>query len=214
MIAHLAGTVLRVGAQSLILQTDSGVGYEVQLPPYMHGRLPEAGGAVTLFTTHVLESPNQGATFIPRLVGFASPADRDVYEHLTQVRGLGHRKAMRCLARPPMEVAAMIARGDEAGLKALPEIGSKLAKTLIEQLGSTFRKHLAIESQDASGPASAPAGAGTAGGLTPLAQDAVRALVALGESPAEARRKVDSALQRPGEAPSDAAELVAMALAQ
>lgn len=205
MIAHIAGTIADIHKGRATIATASGVSYEVMLPPYLDGRLGSVGREAELFTVHVLESPNQGASFIPRLFGFASASDREVYEAMTQIRGLGHRKALRALAEPPTEVGAMIARGDEVALKRLPEIGAKLAKTLVEELGPTFRDRLAIEEMESAVEVKTkPA--------DPQAEDAVRALIALGEQPAEASRKVTLARQKRGASDVEASELVALAL--
>lgn len=205
MIAHVAGTIADIHTGRATVATASGVSYEVMLPPYMDGGLGRPGSAVELFTLHVLESPNQGATFIPRLFGFATAADREVYEALTQIRGLGYRKALRALAEPPSHVATMIARGDEVGLKRLPEIGTKLAKTLVEELGPTFRDKLAIDEMESAVRVEAkPA--------DPQVDDAIRALIALGEQPAEAARKVTLARQKKAGGDIEASDLVSLAL--
>jgi Holliday junction DNA helicase RuvA len=205
MIAHIAGTIAANEKGRATIATASGVSYEVMLPPYLDGALGAVGREVQLFTVHVLESPNQGASFIPRLFGFATAADREVYEAMTQIRGLGYRKALRALAEPPAEVGAMIARGDEVGLKRLPEIGAKLAKTLVEELGPTFRDKLAIEEMDSAVRVEAKPS-------DPQADDAIRALIALGEQPAEASRKVSIARQRNAGGEVEASALVAAAL--
>lgn len=205
MIAHLHGTIADIQKGKATIATASGVSYDVLLPPYLDGQIGRVGAAVELSTVHVLESPNQGATFLPRLFGFATAADREVYEAMTQIRGLGHRKALRALAEPPSEVGAMIARGDEVGLKRLPEIGAKLAKTLVEELGQTFRDKLAIEQMESAVEVKATPS-------DPQAEDAVRALIALGEQPAEASRKVTLARQKRDDKDVEASELVSLAL--
>jgi len=205
MIAHIAGTIIDAPKGRAAIKTVGGVSYDILLPPYMDGTLGKPGSAAEVFTVHVLESPNQGATFIPRLFGFATAADREVYEAMTQIRGLGHRKALRALAEPPHEIAAMIARGDEVGLKRLPEIGAKLAKTLVEELGQHFRDKLAIEEiESAVHVETKPS--------DPQAEDAIRALIALGEQPTEASRKVTLARQKRSEKDVEASELVSLAL--
>ncbi|MEQ8316064.1 MAG: Holliday junction branch migration protein RuvA [Phycisphaerales bacterium] len=205
MIAHLHGTIADIQKGKATIATASGVSYDVLLPPYLDGQIGRVGATVQLSTVHVLESPNQGATFLPRLFGFATAADREVYEAMTQIRGLGHRKALRALAEPPTQVAAMIARGDEVGLKRLPEIGAKLAKTLVEELGQAFRDKLAIEEMESSVEVKAAPS-------DPQAEDAVRALIALGEQPAEASRKVTLARQKRNAKDVEASELVSLAL--
>lgn len=205
MIAHIAGTITDNHKGRATIATASGLSYEVLLPPYLDGHLGAIGREANLCTVHVLESPNQGASFIPRLFGFATAADKEVYEAITQVRGLGYRKALRAMAEPPTEVAAMIARGDEIGLKRLPEIGAKLARTLVEELGPTFRDRLAIDEVDSAVRMEAKPS-------DPQADDAIRALIALGEQPAEASRKVSIARQKGSGGEVQASELVSLAL--
>jgi len=209
MIAFVRGRLATIGDDGRATIEAGAVAYEVLLAPYLTAALSadrSLGEELVVHTTHVLESPNQGASFVPRLYGFASAEDREVYELLTSVRGLGHRRALRTLVERPAAVAAAIAHADEAALRRLPEIGAKLARTIIEELGEGMRTRLAVR----PGPA-----ADASVELRPLpaqAEDAIAALVSLGESPADARRKVQLAAEKAGEA-ADSGELVAVALA-
>ncbi|MEO1007328.1 MAG: Holliday junction branch migration protein RuvA [Planctomycetota bacterium] len=206
MIACITGRLAAVDDQRALIQTDSGVAFAVLLPPYLEAtlRAADAGSPATLHTVCLMESPNQGVTLLPRLMGFATEADRDVFELLTTVKGLGHRRALRAIAEPPQEIAAAIARGDEVSLRRLPEIGAKLAKAIVEALGPTLRDRLAIEEVErASTPEPKHA--------SPAVADAIRALVSLGEQAANAERKVEQASRSMGP-DAEAGDLVATAL--
>lgn len=185
---ELAGTVVPAG--------QPGVAYEVLLPAYLAGRLgTRVGQAVTLATLEYLDSPNQGATFVPRLVGFADVREREFFELLTTVKGIGNRKALRLLAAEPGAIASAIASKDSKSLQKLPEVGKRLAETMIAELSGkvegflTRGEALALDAA-ASGRVELK--------LPPAAEEAVEALVALGEMRSEAERLVARALERGG----------------
>ena len=107
------------------------------------------------------------------------------------------------------EVAAAIARRDEKALTALPEIGKKMAETIVVELKDKVARFTAtasggIETAVAGGVAPATALAGAAG-------DAVIVLVQLGEPRPLAERLIERALQVEG-AKAAAEVLVAAAL--
>jgi Holliday junction DNA helicase RuvA len=166
-----------------------GLAYEVLLPAYLAERLKDEGGTtITLRTIEYLESPNQGASFVPRLIGFTSDRERAFFELFTTVKGLGTRRALRALALEPGEIAAAIIARDTRRLTQLPEIGKRLAETIIAELSGKVDAFadLAPEAADGRAPAK----------VTPAAEDAVTALVALGETRTEAERIVTRAMQK------------------
>ncbi|MBC7772968.1 MAG: hypothetical protein H7210_10770 [Pyrinomonadaceae bacterium] len=118
-----------------------GIAYEVLIPAYFAHRLrseatPAASGSnpdetsgkqpsstgsgdtllmmhapITLYTMEYLEGQGQGTSFIPRLIGFASPAEREFFDLLTTVKGLGNKRTLRALAvEPGAVVQAIIGR--------------------------------------------------------------------------------------------------------
>jgi Holliday junction DNA helicase RuvA len=195
MLSRLTGTLESLRDNAALVALPGGLAYEVLLPAYLAKRLEgqlvsTPSLPITLHTLQYLDSPNQGASFIPRLVGFASVRDRSFFETFTTVKGIGNRKALRAMAVEPAAIARLIVAKDAAGLQKLPEIGKRLGETIIAELSGKvdgFLSDAEIESL-ASAAAAVRAAPST---LSAGAQEAVAALIALGESPAEAQRKVE-----------------------
>jgi holliday junction DNA helicase RuvA len=161
-----------------------GIAYELMIPAFLEpGLRLKIGQRITLVTFHYFDSPNQGATFIPRLIGFLSPRDRDFFELFTTVKGIGNRKALRAMALEPAKIAAAIAAKDAKGLTQLPEIGKRLAETIIAELSGKVEAYL-------SAGELTTLNAGAAGKPTlstdPVMEETIDALVALGENRNEA----------------------------
>lgn len=177
---------------------------EVLLPAYLAQQLrTRVGERVTLFTVTYLEGQGQGTSFVPRLVGFASPQEREFFDLFTTVRGIGTRKALRALALPVRDIADCIAREDSRALTALPEIGKRTAESIIVELKGKVDSFVspgaavpAVPGRRVARPAPPPSALSAE--LTGPQGEAVEALVRLGETRPEAERKVLQALQRAG----------------
>lgn len=187
---------------------------EVLIGPFLAEELSgRLGRETTLHVIEILESINQGASFTPRLLGFATREDRAFFELLTKVKGLGPRRAQRALAAPTGEIARMIGAGDAKGLTRLPEIGKKLAETIIAEIGD---KAGAFAGAEAGGMNARANGAAlvveSRGPWSPAAEQAVAALVRLGEARAEAERMVDRVV-RSADKPATPDAILAAALA-
>jgi holliday junction DNA helicase RuvA len=198
MICRVTGVVSAADGQGVVLDQPSlGQARRVLTPAYLAERLSgQVGRTVTLHTMEYLEAHGQGTSFIPRLVGFGAPEDRRFFELFTSVKGLGNRRALRAMALPPGEIAAMVAAKDARGLQKLPEIGKRLAETVIAELSGKLDAFVdpgvVVETKGAGlagGPASglaAPSGA---------VEEAMAVLVELGQTPAEAERAIERALR-------------------
>lgn len=201
MITSITGRLESVAEGAAVLRPGSGpFAYEVLLPAYLAERLaPRVGVDVTLTTLAYLEGQGQGTSFIPRLVGFENGSDRDFFELFTTVKGIGNRKALRAMALHPTEIARLITARDAKGLTKLPEIGKRMAETVIAELTGKVERYLgAGEGMVVTGDerrSSPTAGAGDRG---PAAEEAVEVLVQLGESRSDAGAMVDRCLSRQG----------------
>lgn len=197
MIARVQGTLdgLQDGVALVAL---GGVAYEVLVPAADQMRLASAiGSEVEFVTLHYLESQGQGSSFWPRLIGFRTVRDREFFELITTVKGIGNRKALRALQLPFAQVAQAIVDRNIALLTSLPEIGRKTAETIVVDLKDKMGPFLDPDAPAAQGRAPAAAGQ--------LALDAVAILVQLGESRVSARDLVDRALHaEPALASADA----------
>lgn len=187
MLARLTGRIEFVDNVSALISLETGLAYETLLPTHLAESLQSrVGETVTLHTLEHFEAVAQGSSFRPRLIGFESRAERAFFERLTRVKGLGAKRALRALARPAGEIAGAITQRDVRFLQGLPEIGKRLAETIIAELHGKVDEFSADSSFSAS-PAVT---------VTSSAQQAVGALERLGQSRSEAERLVHRALER------------------
>lgn len=180
-----------------------GIAYEALLPASTAASLVDrVGETITLHTVEVYEQGAQGGNITPRLLGFLSEDERRFFELLTKVKGLGPKRVLRLLAAPTAQIALAIEREDIKFLKTLPEVGPKLAETISRELKGKATPFVdartrEVEVKGAPGaPARTPPGVETLRGLSAEAQQALAALVRLGQNPAEAERMVRAATAR------------------
>lgn len=213
MLARLTGILERIDEATALLvlpgpQPGFDSAYEVMIPAFLAESLqPRLGSAVTLHTIQSIESPDQGASFVPRIIGFSAPTERRFFELLTTVKGVGTKKALRALAAPVGEVARAITLRDASALARLPGIGKRLAETIIAELHGKVEVFAGESLMEGK-----PSAAGIPAAASDAFHRAVAALVRLGETQAEADRLIRRALDSDA-ALATADELVAAALA-
>lgn len=222
MIARLEGTLVevvdgvaevRAGGSGLGADGTQGLVYEVLVPACDLGELTvRIGSRVEFHTLHYLESHGQGSHFLPRLIGFRSRAQREFFELLTTVKGVGNRKALRAMQVPHTRMAEAIAAGDAKFLSSLPEIGKRTAEAAIVELKGKLDDFVDPAATRSGGAPSAPRPAAALPSSGP-AGDAEEILVALGEPRAQARDKVARVLAGTVDGQSlEADEIVTLAL--
>ncbi len=172
----------------------SGLVYEVLVPACDAGDLMmRQGKEIAFVTLHYFESQGQGSHFVPRLIGFSSREQRDFFELLTTVKGIGNRKALRAMQVSHGRMAEAIAAGDAKFLSTLPEIGKRTAESTIVELKGKLDPFLKDPSATRRALERSAVVAVTAVATGPAA-DAEDVLVALGEQRAQARAKVERVL--------------------
>jgi holliday junction DNA helicase RuvA len=160
MIAHLRGTLLAKHPNQAIVETH-GVGYDVVISVPTFTEMPAAGAEVALHIhTHVREDALS-------LYGFLRLAEKQLFEKLLTVSGIGPKLAITILSGMPAdEMVGAIRGGDLARLTRIPGIGKKTAERMVLEL----RDKLA-----------APAGASEmSAAASPVEEDVISALVNLG----------------------------------
>jgi len=183
MIARITGRLEEMGDGAVLIDAGAGLWYEVLVPACDVERLARrVGQDVVLHTIHYLEGDPARGTQQPRLVGFANETDRAFFRLFTTVKGIGARKALRALVRPPSEVAAAIANKDSKFLLALPEIGKRTAEQIIAELSGRVDE-FAGEAVKAETPE-----------LTDAAAEALAVLVQLGERRGDAAALIQRVL--------------------
>ncbi len=179
MISSLTGTVDHVGLHQAVLNV-SGVGMLVHATPHTLAglRLGETG---MLHTSLVVREDSL------TLYGFGSPDEREVFEVLLGVSGIGPRLALAVLAvHTPEAVRVAASSGDDKAFTKVPGIGPKGARRMILELADKLVPTGAEES--AVGPAAAtPAAA-------PWTDQVLEALTGLGWSEKDAEKAVTSTL--------------------
>ena len=93
------------------------------------------------------------------------------------------------MAREPAGIAAWIAAKDAKSLQQLPEIGKRLAETIVAELNGKVDGWLSAEELTGLSAASIEPAA-----RPPLIEEAIETLLALGESRSDAERMIDRAL--------------------
>lgn len=127
MIASLTGTVATAGADSAVISV-AGIGYLVKATPNTLADL-RVGTECSLHTSLIVREESL------TLYGFATAAERDLFELLQTASGVGPRLAQAALAvHSPAAVRRAIATGDTASLTRIPGVGKKGADRLVLEL--------------------------------------------------------------------------------
>jgi holliday junction DNA helicase RuvA len=178
MIATVAGVLVEREGDSIVVQTDGGVGYALTVPLGVAERLPGKGARVSLHTELVVKEDGWS------LFGFDRPSERAVFQRLLGASGFGPKLALALLSALGAERTVRSIRSrDLAALSSVGGIGKKKAERLVLELQDRFGD-VGLEP-----PAPAQSGAGEA--VTALiglgygagpAEDAVRAALASGAS--------------------------------
>src|ERR1700746_818589 len=128
MIAHLRGKVIARHPNEAVIET-MGVGYDVVISVPTFSELPPLGSEVALHIhTHVRE--DQIA-----LYGFLRPEEKQLFEKLITVSGIGPKLAITILSGMPADEMVNAIRGnDVARLTRIPGIGRKTAERMVLEL--------------------------------------------------------------------------------
>lgn len=200
MIGKLKGTIDEIGDDHVLVDVH-GVCYEVFCSTRALSRMGSAGEAVILFIeTYVREDQF-------KLFGFLSALERQWFNLLQSVQGVGARVALAILSTlTPSELANAIALQDKASVARAPGVGPKVATRIVTELknkapafSGEAPANLGIRQELGDGVASAPVA------------DAVSALTNLGYSRDQAANAVAAALKNGGEG-GDSAKLIRLGL--
>lgn len=201
MIAKLKGIVDSQGEDWAVIDV-GGVGYLVFASGRTLGRLPAAGGAVSLLIeTHMREDHIH-------LYGFADAAERDWFRLLLTVQGVGAKVALALQsALSSDEMTLAINAGDKAMLSRAQGVGPRLAARLVTEL-----KGKALPAALAMAPRAGAAAVALGPSEGEALRDAASALANLGYRPAEAHAALLKVREGPGGAEAGAAALIRLAL--
>jgi holliday junction DNA helicase RuvA len=127
VIARLRGTPVARRADGLVLDVN-GVGYLIAATPTALRRADAEGEVALEIHTHVREDTLQ-------LYGFAETAERELFEQLLSVSGIGPKVALAIVSgSAPTELRRAIVLEDTARFEAIPGIGKKTAQRVVLEL--------------------------------------------------------------------------------
>jgi Holliday junction DNA helicase RuvA len=128
MIARISGVLVYKSVQAITLEA-YGIGYRVFVPLTTFYELPETGQPITLHIhTHVKEDAIN-------LFGFHSLEERNMFQVMISVSGIGPRLAMNILSGISVEdLVDAITGGNLRRLLNIPGVGRKMAERLVLEL--------------------------------------------------------------------------------
>ncbi|HEV3038615.1 MAG TPA: Holliday junction branch migration protein RuvA [Candidatus Angelobacter sp.] len=160
MIAHLRGKLISKHPNQAVVET-CGVGYEVNITIPTFSGLPNIGSDVGLFVhTHVREDALA-------LFGFLRPEEKQLFEKLISVSGIGPKLAITILSGMAADTIVAAIKGNNlAALTRIPGIGKKTAERMVLELRDK------LDAFRTAAEVAAP--------LLPVEEDVISALVNLG----------------------------------
>ena len=180
MIARLVGRLLEKRPNHVIVDIH-GVGYEVSIPLSTFYQLPDPPAETELaIYTHVRED-------VLALYGFHTTREKQVFEKLISVSGIGPRLAITILSGlEAEELVPAIRHNDVAKLTRIPGVGRKTAERMVLELRDKLLE--AGAGKEAAVPAA----------FTPVEQDVLSALLNLGYQRPVAERCVKAVAGKDG----------------
>ncbi len=169
----MQGLLAEKGGEGVVIDV-GGVGLSLFVSGATLQALPEVGQKVRLFAyLHVKED-------LLQLYGFAGRAEREVFQKLIAVTGIGPKVALAVLSSyDPDTFVKLLASEDLEALTSVPGVGKKSGQRMIVEL----KDKLVPEGMEAG------VSAGAAGG--DMFREAKEALKELGYSTQEARRALE-----------------------
>ncbi len=177
MIASIQGTIAANGADHVVVVA-GGIGYKVFAPITALGRA--IGDEILLHTVLIVREDNMS------LYGFTTTNEREIFERLISVSGIGPKLGIAILSTLTIEhLRNAVAAGKPELLRRVPGIGQKTAEKIIFELKDKLK---------------GASGIIQTGALEDTTMDVIEALTALGYSTSEAQAAVKTL---PADAPKD-----------
>jgi Holliday junction DNA helicase RuvA len=181
MISYIRGELVEIQADSVVVEA-GGVGYGIMVPTPVLSELPSIGYEVKIYTYFQVKEDGMS------LYGFLTREDRQMFEMLIGVSGIGPKGALGILSvLSPDDLRFAVLGEDAAAIARAPGIGKKTAQRCIIELKDKLNLEEAVEikmSHNQSKPENASENA---------RNEALQALVALGYSSTDAMRAMKHA---------------------
>jgi len=189
MIATLQGEITQIEENAVIIEV-GGIGLRVFVPKPMREHM-NTGEVIFLFTHLVVREDDW------KLYGFDSQADRELFNTLLGVDGVGPRTALAVLSTLNLDTVQRAVFSNEPELLSrVPGVGMKTAQKMVLSLRDRLKPISGLEKIAA---------------MSESDSEVLAALTALGYSVVEAQTAIQSI---PKDAPDDVEERLRLALQQ
>lgn len=178
MIEYIRGIVDELTPTQAIIEAKSGVGYAL---------------SISLNTYTAIQNKNEVRLFVYEVIredayllfGFATRIERELFELLIGISGVGGQTARMVLsAFTPADLANIVQSEDLRSLKSVKGIGPKAAQRIIVELKDKMTNFMG------TGNAANAADGAHVQVASPVVDEAVQALAVLGFSPAPTQKVV------------------------
>lgn len=187
MIATLRGEITQIEENAIVIEI-GGIGMRVLVPAPLRGK-SEVGKTTFVYTQLIVRETEL------TLYGFESQADRDLFNHLLSVAGVGPKVALSVLSTMSIESVLRAVFSDEPELLSrVPGVGKKSAQKIALHLKDRLKPVDTLE---------------TVASMSDADSEVLAALTALGYSVVEAQAALQSV---PKDAPDDVEERLRLAL--
>lgn len=178
MIAYLKGKLVHKEPTHVIIEVN-GIGYQVGISLHTFSEIKDREDIRLATYLHVREDAQI-------LYGFATESEKQMFQLLISVNGVGPNTALVVLSYlPPEELKSAIVHENAAALQAVKGIGGKTAQRLILELKDKVKRETLEETPGIPGLA-----------RNTMRQEALTALVTLGIGKAQAEKSIDTLLKR------------------
>jgi holliday junction DNA helicase RuvA len=193
MMEYIKGILASTSPLKTVVDV-GGIGYRIYTPLSNYAKLPNIGQPVCFFILTVIREDSH------KNYGFLTPGERDLFESLIDVSGIGPKTGLALLGHlEPADLQIAISSSDVTGICKVPGIGKKTAERLIIEMRDRVQKN------------TSPIFSSSSKGNQTISGDAISALINLGYQPAMAQKTIQSILSGKESEP-DLSDLISAAL--
>ena len=129
MIALISGRLVSKDAGGTVIIDTGNIGYRLFVSLNTLMGLPEMGDEIMLHTVTVVRDDAL------HLYGFGDVQEKDLFNLLVQVKGIGPKVALSLLGGlKPLDLRSAISREDAAWISTVPGVGRKTAERIVLEL--------------------------------------------------------------------------------
>jgi Holliday junction DNA helicase RuvA len=143
MFSRIAGTLLERDGEAVRIDV-AGLTYDIVLAPSVAGKIDAAPGSpIALDVYAQLQIDGNSGRYV--FFGFTNTVEREFFEALISVAGVGPKAAARAFSAPMGRIARAIDDSDHVFLKTLPGIGQQKARDIVAKLQGKVGRFLLIQ---------------------------------------------------------------------